>query len=54
MKISNKRGEINLSKWVEKVKDSYDLIKSGYKCVLNYCTYYSSVLPYMSKGLCTT
>jgi hypothetical protein len=33
MKIINKKEEINFSKWMEKVKDSYGLIRWGYKCV---------------------
>jgi hypothetical protein len=35
MEIINEKGEINLSKWVEKVKDSYGFIGSSYKCVQN-------------------
>jgi hypothetical protein len=40
MEIINKRGEINLSKWVEKAKDSRGLIKWGCKCAL-----FSNLIP---------
>jgi hypothetical protein len=32
MEIINERGEINLSKWVEKAKDSCGFIRKGCKC----------------------
>jgi hypothetical protein len=35
MEIINERGEINLSKWMEKVKDFHGFAKWGYKCVWN-------------------
>jgi len=35
MEIINERGEINLSKWMERANDSHGLIKWGYKCVRN-------------------
>jgi hypothetical protein len=52
MEIINKRGEINLNKWVEKMKDSCGFVRWGWRVCLELITYYSSVLPYMSKGLC--
>jgi len=35
MEIINKRGEINLNKWMEKAKDYRGLIKCGYRCAPN-------------------
>jgi hypothetical protein len=32
MEIIDERGEINLSIWMEKAKDSHGLIRWGYKC----------------------
>jgi hypothetical protein len=33
MEIINERGEINLSKWMEKLKDINGLVRWAYKCV---------------------
>jgi hypothetical protein len=33
MEIINERGDVNLNKWMEMVKDSLGLIKWGYRCV---------------------
>ncbi len=35
MEIINKRGEINLNKWMDKVKDFHGLIIWGYKYAWN-------------------
>ncbi len=35
MEIINKKGEINLNRWVKKVKDFHGFIRWGYMCVQN-------------------
>ncbi len=45
MEIINKRGEVNLSKWMEKTKDSCGLIKWGCKCAWSWCTYCLNIFP---------
>jgi hypothetical protein len=53
-KIINKRGEINLNKWMEKAKDSCGLVKWG----LYVCSKLMHILfehtPHMNKGPCVT
>ncbi len=52
MEIINKREKMNITKWMENAKDSCDLVKWGFRCVRNYCTYCSNIFPYINKGLC--
>jgi len=54
MENINKRGKINFNKWMENAKDFYGLVKWGFRCVWNYCTYCLNIFPYINKGLCAT